>query len=291
METYPIEAVSRFTGLSPFTLRNWERRYGFPRPEKPEGSRRYTQEQASLLRRAALLLKQGEKIRDLIECLELGRPLPAPKVEQLPKELLSTVDALYDSLIRFDSERADSHCALMSLRLSLPDLLDRVFHPLLRRLGEDWEGGRIDVAQEHYASAYVRLKLTPHLALGAPSGAKARTALCATIGTEQHAGGLMILASHLKLKGWKLHYFGAGLPFRALESAVKAIRPSVTCLSFTTTGEAQAALKNLAALPSRICIGGRGTASMPGDEPVPANVRIIAASGEEAADFVQLSTP
>src|SRR5579859_4330945 len=46
----PISEVSRRTGIPVAGLRNWERRYGLPRPHRsPSGQRRYTEADCDLL--------------------------------------------------------------------------------------------------------------------------------------------------------------------------------------------------------------------------------------------------
>lgn len=59
----PINAVERETGISKELLRMWERRYGFPCPERDEqGDRIYAPEQVSKLRviRRLLMLAFGQ---------------------------------------------------------------------------------------------------------------------------------------------------------------------------------------------------------------------------------------
>src|SRR4051794_20653672 len=59
-QMFTIGALSRATGVPPDTLRTWERRYGFPKPERTEtGHRRYSQ--ATL-----------ERLRLVLEALQLG---------------------------------------------------------------------------------------------------------------------------------------------------------------------------------------------------------------------------
>ena len=55
-----IAAVERETGLGKDTLRVWERRYGFPRPERDQhGERAYPLDQVEKLRLIKRLMGQG----------------------------------------------------------------------------------------------------------------------------------------------------------------------------------------------------------------------------------------
>jgi transcriptional regulator, MerR family len=57
---YTIAAVEAMTGLSAEVLRQWERRYGFPRPERtPGGHRLYRQEEVEALRTIRRWLEEG----------------------------------------------------------------------------------------------------------------------------------------------------------------------------------------------------------------------------------------
>ena len=58
--TVSIAAVERDTGLSKDTLRVWERRYGFPQPQRDTyGERVYPLEQLDKLRLIKRLMDQG----------------------------------------------------------------------------------------------------------------------------------------------------------------------------------------------------------------------------------------
>jgi len=57
-----IAAVERDTGLSKDTLRVWERRYGFPRPQRDGfGERAYPLEQVEKLRVVKRLMDAGHR--------------------------------------------------------------------------------------------------------------------------------------------------------------------------------------------------------------------------------------
>ena len=60
--TLAIAAVERDTGLTKDTLRVWERRYGFPQPERDaHGERAYPLEQVEKLRIVKRLMDGGHR--------------------------------------------------------------------------------------------------------------------------------------------------------------------------------------------------------------------------------------
>src|SRR3954466_5141017 len=69
---HSIKVVSDLTRLPMGTLRAWERRYGFPRPERRRDSNRrlYSAEQLGRLRLVARLLERGYQPSDVIHKTE-----------------------------------------------------------------------------------------------------------------------------------------------------------------------------------------------------------------------------
>lgn len=67
-ERFSIGALAGMVGVPVETLRTWERRYGLPAPERVAGGRRqYTLGEVERLRRVVLLVRHGERVRDLAE--------------------------------------------------------------------------------------------------------------------------------------------------------------------------------------------------------------------------------
>jgi len=63
----PIAEVSRRTGISTETLRIWERRYGFPQPDRrPSGHRRYSEEDCRQIEEMLLRRRKGLPLTEAI---------------------------------------------------------------------------------------------------------------------------------------------------------------------------------------------------------------------------------
>ena len=68
---YRIQAVSKLTGVPPATLRAWERRYGFPSPERTESSYRlYSNTQVRLIKQLKALCQQGLAPSEAVKLLK-----------------------------------------------------------------------------------------------------------------------------------------------------------------------------------------------------------------------------
>jgi DNA-binding transcriptional MerR regulator len=84
---YRIGAVARLTGISPDTLRIWERRYDIVEPERtPKGGRLYSQQDVTRLTMIKTLVDQGHAISTVanLSAEELNRRLNMAQPANLP---------------------------------------------------------------------------------------------------------------------------------------------------------------------------------------------------------------
>jgi DNA-binding transcriptional MerR regulator len=285
---YTIDHVARLTGISAFTLRNWEKRYEFLRPDRMEnGFRAYGDQHVDILRKVAVLLRHGAKIGDLAETIRKGRPLPEVKTVELSPEVQEQAQLLYAALVNYDSDRADSIHSELAARFSTQQMLDLVYAPLLSRLGKDWSVGETSTAQEHFASAFIRLRLAPYLTMQiSPTASPNRKVIAATTTGELHEGGLMLVTAHLKLRGWTTYYFGSSLPIEDIQAAAHAIRPDLVCLSFSDKNVLRSALPQISAIQAPICIGGFGALTYEGDD-LPSNIQVLKSGGKEGVELIE----
>jgi len=73
----PIAEVARRTGVSVEALRIWERRYGFPSPERrPSGHRRYTDDDCRRVDELSSLRREGMSLPDAIEAVRARAEAP-----------------------------------------------------------------------------------------------------------------------------------------------------------------------------------------------------------------------
>lgn len=227
-----IDQVQQLTGLPQATLRNWEKRYGFPRTQRSEGGHRlYDVNEVRRIREVASLYKSGVKIADAIKKV-LSNTEPSPHLtsstfsETLNEGLSQVIKALY----KYDIALAEEHLSRIGMRLSEMDLLEMVYPKLLKQVGDDWENSRINIAQEHFSWNFLRTRLLNYFKTNR-SGVGQPKVILATPSGELHEGGLIILAAYLMLKGWSVYYLGVNLPMNDLLHAYASIEPDIVCLS------------------------------------------------------------
>ncbi|MGE5086463.1 MAG: MerR family transcriptional regulator, partial [Bacillota bacterium] len=136
-----IDQVNQLTGLPQATLRNWEKRYGFPRPQRSQGGHRlYGLGEIQNLRAVVELYKSGIKVRDAIEQVLTGATPKKPKSEiaegaVLPLILNDGLREVIEALYRYDEDGAAEHLSRIGMRLNETDLLEMVYPQILTSIG------------------------------------------------------------------------------------------------------------------------------------------------------------
>jgi DNA-binding transcriptional MerR regulator/methylmalonyl-CoA mutase cobalamin-binding subunit len=272
---YRMKTVSEMTGIPRPTLVAWERRHGIPEPERlANGYRLYSEADVQLLLRLRDALARGLSISEAIELERSGEgpTSPAPAPVDAAGGFAAVGDDLLDALLDFDRPRAER---VIERILAVPYLtaITEVYFPLLREVGTRWEAGEATVAQEHFASAFVRDQLVAmRIRVGTHAATGPRVA-CATFPGEKHELALLGLAVHLSLKGCRVTYLGADVPTQELARFVQQTRPDCVCVSAIVATERRAVtafcreLRRRAPGETRIVLGGAGLPDMDGRAP------------------------
>lgn len=239
--TLSIAAVERDTGLSKDTLRVWERRYGFPSPERDAiGERAYTLDQVEKLRVIKRLMDAGHRPGRIV-------PLSYDELQRLTE---STVDqplrnveaVLGASDIRGHLELIRGHDQ-PALRTELTRLLSRfgvgrfvteVVAPLTAAVGDAWIRGQMEIFEEHLYTETMQSVLRQAIAgiPEAPAGARPRV-LLTTFPGEPHGLGLLMTEAVLALDGCRCISLGVETPLWDIVLAATAHRADIVGLSFT----------------------------------------------------------
>jgi DNA-binding transcriptional MerR regulator len=244
---YTIAEVEAMTGLSAEVLRQWERRYGFPRPERtPGGHRLYRQEEVEALKTIRRWLEEG------------ATPQAAIRRYLAQGEALEGLEeALYQALLRADMGEAEA-LFRRGVRLLGPEgALERLLVPVLRRVGEAWHRGEVGVAEEHLATTFLRARLQELLDLaGLPPGPPI---LVTTPPGERHELGAMLAAYALRRRGLPALYLGPDTPLPDLKNLAARLGAKAVVLSALLSENLKALPQGaLARLAPRVYLGGQG---------------------------------
>jgi MerR family transcriptional regulator, light-induced transcriptional regulator len=258
---YSIAAVSKLTGVSCHALRVWERRYGYPMPQRSQtGHRRYSPEQVHVLSRVAQLMHSGHSIGSLIADLRACR-LEVESETQTHDEVASFVHTseLVDRLLAGDLAGAEASYQGLTHSLGPVKVVSGVIEPALIDIGERWYRGECQMCQDRCASGFLRRKLEHLFDVAQRDNVRPRhAALIGTVQGDRHEGGVLILALLLELAGWRSLVLGVDLPVREYQEAIKLWRPDALALSFVLSRNINKRfqeLEQISGLP--IFVGGR----------------------------------
>lgn len=277
---WTIAEIEHDTGLGKDTLRAWERRYGFPQPQRDaQGNRLYDEQQVERLRLVRRLLLAGHRPGQLLrlpeaELLALGAALQQPAAapgHSADSPRLS--DAALHCLHTHDSTGLQQLLAQALGRLGLTDWVMHLLAPLIERVGSAWVQGHLAVHQEHLFSAVVQQLMQQALAaLPLPPRPARPRVLLSTLPDEQHGLGLLMARCLLTQAGCDCIDLGTSTPVDDIAAAAQAHHADIVALSATSCQPPRRLREQLEELrqrlPARITVwvggAGAGTLQIPG---------------------------
>jgi MerR family transcriptional regulator, light-induced transcriptional regulator len=239
-----IGALSTAAGIPIDTIRTWERRYGFPVPErKPSGQRVYPLGTVSRLRRAAQAIARGHRAAEVIPASESALealldslppargepapPIPTPNPAAGPST--SGVASALDAVRGYDTERLRQRLQADWALLGPLDFLEQA-GVLLRAVGDAWASGDLEVRHEHFASGVLGDFLR---SVRAPLDERATGPIVAlaTLPDELHGLGLQMAALVVALAGWRPLVLGVDTPVSQISGLAREVPLGAAALS------------------------------------------------------------
>lgn len=297
-DMWPMGAVTRRTGITEHTLRAWERRFGFPDPERlPSGHRRYPVDQVRRLLLISKALESGYRAGDVVpmnpDRLDaLLRESQPDQGRETDSERNAFLQKLVAAAAEFDRDRIADLLAGDASRLGVPRFLRERAVPLLTAVGDAWAKGELHARHEHLVSDILEDQLrTLRHALDVRSSSS--PVILATLPEERHSLGLHLVATEIASAGCDYRFLGPQLPVGEIAAAADFLKASAVGLSvsiFADTEVARAGVLELRELlPSSIelWLGGAGAAKL---EDLDDDVKILSTLDDVANRVRRLET-
>jgi DNA-binding transcriptional MerR regulator len=233
-----VGTVAARLGISPSTLRTWERRYGVgPSLRTAGGHRRYTESDIDRVSLTQRLIERGAPpsdatrvahalgTRDLAAALEAEKlpvPIETGDAEDVVAEILAATGA-------HDAVRVGEVVGAVLSRRGVIDTWTAVLSPALVRVGEEWAAGRLGIEAEHLASEAVVGELRAHTRTYDDLD-RSVTVILASAEDDRHAIPVFALESALAEAGLGVHLLGSTFPATALASLARQVDPEVVFL-------------------------------------------------------------
>lgn len=251
---YTVNEVEERSSVPATTLRQWERRYSFPKPERSScGYRLYSERDLEQIHAMKRHIEDGVPASRAAELVRRAGVTPkgARSLDKVTQELFEALTALDD--VRADQVLSGAHTLH-----PVETVLFEIIQPAMVMVGQGWHDGVLDISTEHFASAYIqgRLRALFNLASNAPNAPKVIVA-CAP--KDQHELGALALAIVLRRSGYRVYYLGANTPVADLVDIVKRVKAAAVMIS-AAAPDSDAALKKEQAtfqdIPALVIFGG-----------------------------------
>jgi DNA-binding transcriptional MerR regulator/methylmalonyl-CoA mutase cobalamin-binding subunit len=259
--SHTISDVERDIGVAKETLRVWERRYGFPQPNRDfNDERTYPLDQVERLARIKRLIDHGHRPGKLMalsdaELAELG----AKAIALAPAVLSDPELAACMALLRSHQGNAlRAHLAQSLLRRGLRDFVMGLLVPLSAAVRHGWTSGTVATFEERMFVETIQHVLRPAIVAAAPiddegtAQPRAPRVLLTTVPQERSCVGLLMTEALLALEGAHCTSLGPQTAVADIVAAAQALDSDIVSLSFSSRVATRAIADSVAELRGRL---------------------------------------
>ncbi len=226
---YTVNEVVERTDIAAGTLRQWERRYGVPHPERsPSGYRLYSDGDLRAIEAMKRHIADGVPASRAAELVARDAPSEGAP---LPAEALRA--RLVDAFLRLDEQAAERALSEAHALHSVETVVAEVIAPAMVEIGDLWHEGRIETTTEHVASSFVQGWLRQLLRL-APRSIESHPIVVACAPLDQHQLAPLMLAVLLRRAGHAVVFVGADTPIEDLRSMARSLDARAVMVAAST---------------------------------------------------------
>ena len=234
MNAFTIKDLENLSGIKAHTIRIWEQRYNFLKPQRTTTNiRYYSNDQLKVVLNIALLNKYGFKIS------HIGRMQP----DEIRERLLALGDAramqervvndLVQEMVDLNIEQFEKIISNYIVSKGIECTVIQLIFPFLEKIGLLWQTGHINPAQEHLVSNVIRQKLIVAIETTVSPIKTNKTFLLYLPEGEYHELGLLFMYYLLKSRGARTIYLGANVPIKDVEHVVNLKKPDIAFIHLT----------------------------------------------------------
>ena len=226
MNAFTIKDLENLTGIKAHTIRIWEQRYSFLKPNRTNTNiRYYTNEELKKILNIALLNKYGYKISHIDR---MSEPEINEKIITLNNSLAQqerVINDLIQTMVDMDTEAFEASLSDYIKHRGIEKTINQIIFPFMERIGVLWMTGHIIPAQEHLMSNIIRQKMIVAIDSAKSLLNVETTGLLFLPEGEYHELGLLFVYYLLKSRGVKVLYLGANVPIDDVQYVIRELKP------------------------------------------------------------------
>jgi DNA-binding transcriptional MerR regulator len=226
MNAFTIKDLENLTGIKAHTIRIWEQRYGFLKPQRTDTNiRYYNNEELKKILNISLLNKYGFKISHIDRMNDDEVKAKIISIANVQAQQERVVNTLIQAMVDMSLEDFEGTLDESIRAKGIEKTIHQVIFPFMERIGVLWITGHINPAQEHLVSNIIRQKLIVGTEEVNPMFQLKRSGLLFLPEGEFHELGLLFIQYLLKSRGLRVYYLGANVPLEDVEYVVKYKNP------------------------------------------------------------------
>ncbi len=235
MNSFTIKDLENLSGIRAHTIRIWEQRYSFLKPQRTETNiRYYSNEELKAVLNIALLNKYGFKISRISRMTDQelkDRILSLSQQEALQERI---VNELIHCMVDLNMEKLEAIIDNHVLSKGIEKTITTIIFPFLERIGILWLTNHINPAQEHLISNVIRQKLIVGIEYAKSYVRHPKKVLLFLPEGEHHELGLLFTHYLLKSRGISTIYIGANIPLNDVIAVAELKQPDYLYSHLTT---------------------------------------------------------
>jgi DNA-binding transcriptional MerR regulator len=236
MNAFTIKDLENLSGIKAHTIRIWEQRYSFLKPQRTQTNiRYYSSDELKAILNIALLNKYGYKISHIDRMSEDELRQKVLSLSHIEAQQERLVNDMLQCMVDLDIDRFEAILNEFIKARGIDRAISYLIFPFLDKIGILWLTNHINPAQEHLVTNVIRQKLivgiesvVSHLLLN-------KTVILFLPEGEHHELGLLYMYYLLKSRGVQVIYLGANVPVRDLEFIVNLKKPDYLYTHLTST--------------------------------------------------------
>ena len=236
---YSIKDLERLTGIKAHTLRIWEQRYKILHPQRTDTNIRYYNSQdLKRILNISLLNNNGYKISNIAKLTDFAIINEVEKFLNNYTKESDQIENLVFCLMDMNEDRFEKIISNSGIKFGFENTMEKIVFPFLKHLGNMWQAGMINPAQEHFISNLIRQKLIVGIDNIIPAlNPNPKKYIFFLPNNELHEMGLLYIYYLAKAKGHKCSYLGQSVPLDDLASVTKFLKPDFVVTILTSTLE------------------------------------------------------
>lgn len=237
MNSFTIKDLENLSGIKAHTIRIWEQRYQFLKPNRTDTNiRLYNCDELKKVLNIALLNKYGYKISHIDKMNEQELNEKILSLTQIQAQLERIINDLIKCMVDLDIEKFEEILDKYIMARGIERTITQIIFPFLEKIGVLWLTNHINPAQEHLVTNIVRQKLIVGIE-GAGSSLKVNKSILLFLPEgEYHEVGLLFVYYLLKSRGVNVIYLGANVPLKDAEYVVNLKKPDYLFTHLTSIG-------------------------------------------------------